>query len=388
MREALLRSSSFELLSGQAGVGRQAQRAGRIVLGCVVGLAALGLIMLYSYSSVRGLIVVRDAGPNYLLPKQLQWLFLAFCAGWAASVVPLEMLRRIAVPAFAAILVLLAVVHLFGHEVNGARRWIHVGGLSLQPSEILKLGVLLYLAERLARRDEESHFGSRTPLLALLAPVGLGTVIVLVQPDLGTSLFIVSEAVVLLALAGVRPTRVLPFAAVVAPLIVLYAYTRFRHVRIRLSGTSDQVQQALVAIGSGGFTGLGLGEGAQKLGFVAEIHTDFVFALVGEELGFLGCAGVVLAFMAIAWFGSRLAWFARAVGPFAYYLAAGAVFIIVFQAVINLAVVTNLAPTKGIPLPFVSKGGSNLLALSMAVGFLLNIARRTQEVAREEPWSA
>jgi cell division protein FtsW len=153
-------------------------------------------------------------------------------------------------------------------------------------------------------------------------------------------------------------------------------------------GPGDQVREALVAIGSGGLTGVGLGEGGHKLGFVPEIQTDFIFAMVGEELGFLGCVGVVLTFMLFTWYGSRLAWHARALGSYACYLAAGAVFIVAFQAVINLAVVTGLAPTKGIALPFLSKGGSNLLMVSICVGLLVNIARRTADAVGEDPWAA
>ncbi len=388
MNRAVSWSADLDALGPRPGTGRLAMRAGGVVLACAVGLTLMGFVMLYSWSSARGLITRPDADLHRDLARQLQWVFIAALVGWAASAVPLEWLRRWVVPMFSVVLGMLVFVLLFARAVNGSRRWIHLLGFSVQPSELLKMTILLYLADRLARREEERSFEVRLPLLSMLAPVGLGTMLVLFEPDLGTSLFVVAETVVLLAVAGVRPTRFLPFAATVAPLLLLYGYTRFAHVRERLMGTGDQVSGSLVAIGSGGLAGVGLGEGLHKLGRVPEINTDFVFALVGEELGFLGCAAVVLTFMVFTWFGSRLASYARAAGPFACYVASGAVFVVSFQALINLAVVTGLVPTKGIALPFLSRGGSNLVMMGIAVGLLVNVARRTAAATGEDPWRA
>lgn len=385
-RPALLGSPGFDALASRTGVARRALRSGRVVLGVAVGLTALGLVMLYSYASARGAAPGAGAKAYDVFTQQVRWVFLATVAGTAAALVPLAWMRRIVVPAFVVVLVLLVLVAVAGHEVKGARRWVRIFGLSIQPSELLKLVLVLYLAHRLAAREEGGPFPDRLSLAALLAPVALGAILVLLEPDLGTSLFLVAEAVVLLALAGIRPTRVVPFALVAFPLLMFYAYTRFSHVRERLAGPNDQVQEALVAIGSGGLLGVGLGQGMQKLGNVPEVGTDFIFALIGEELGFLGCAGVVLAFMALVWYGSRLAWHARILGPYPYYLAAGSVFVIAFQALINIAVVTSVAPTKGISLPFISKGGSNLLLVATAVGLLVNVARRTAAEAGEDPY--
>ena len=384
MRQAVAHHPGLDAVSHREGVARTSLRAGRVVLGLAIGLTALGLVMVYSAT------IGRSAGPG-LAPdaafvQQLRWVVLGSIAGAVAALAPLSWLRRCVVPAFVLALVLLLFVFV-APETKGARRWIYFLGFSVQPSELLKLVVVLYLAHRLASREEAGPFEKPMPLLALLAPVGLGAVLVLLEPDFGTSLFIAAEAVVLLALAGIRPTRVLPFALVAVPLLGLYGYTRFQHVRDRIAGTGEQVQEALVAIGSGGVAGVGLGEGSQKFGYVAELKNDFIFALIGEELGFLGCAGVVIAFMALVWYGSRLAWNARLLGPYPYYLAAGAVFVIAFQALINIAVVTAVVPTKGISLPFVSKGGSNLLVLSFAVGLLVNVARRTAAEAGEDPYA-
>jgi cell division protein FtsW len=361
------------------------------VLGVTVGLIALGLVMVYSTSA--GLEAARGSADAGGLVRQLRWVLLAGLLGWAVSRASESLLRRAARPVLAAAVLLLVLTLVLGPAVKGSRRWLYVGAFSIQPSELLKIGVLLYLADRLASREGAQSFGHPGPLLPILAPVGLGVGLVLVAPDLGTSLFLVAETVVLLGLAGVRPTRVVPFALTVVPVILVFAYTRFPHVRERLAlytegpGAGTQVHEALVAIGSGGLWGKGLGQGAQKVGYFSEAHNDFIFAVIGEELGFLGCASVVLGFMAFAWYGRHVAWRARVLGPHAFYLAAGATFIVAFQALINIAVVTATAPTKGVSLPFISTGGSNLMMACTCVGLILNVARRTAAAEPEEPWA-
>ena len=367
--------------------GDVAREAGWVVLSAALGLVMLGLVMVYSTSSALG--AVEGRAHTALLIRQARWVVLGVLVAWVAAVVPLSWLRRAAAPAMGVALVLLALTLLLAPSIKGSRRWLYVAGISIQASEFFKLAVLLYLADRLARRDAEQTQGLATRLLPVLAPVGIGLVLVLVEPDLGASLFIAAQAVVLLGLAGVRPTRMLPFALTVVPAVLFFAYTRFPHVRNRLhlytagADPGTQVHEALVAIGSGGALGKGLGQGAQKLGYFAEAHNDFIFAVIGEELGFAGCAAVVLGYMAFAWFGRRVAWCGRALGSHAMYLAAGATFIVAFQALINVAVVTATAPTKGVSLPFISTGGSNLLMASCCVGLILNVARRAARVGDE-----
>ncbi len=369
---------------------RDVQHAGRMVLGVAVGLVALGLVMVYSTSAGQG----PSHGHVGILVRQMRWVVLAGLVAWAVARMPLGALRRAGLPLLVATVLLLGLTLVLGPSVKGSRRWLRLAGFSIQASELLKVGVLLYLADRLAARERAQAAGTRRALLPMLAPVGLAIVLVLVEPDLGTSLFIVAEAVILLGLAGVRPTRVVPFALTVVPLVVLFAYTRFPHVRSRLAmytggqGAGTQIHEALVAIGSGGVFGTGLGQGTQKLGYFSEAHNDFIFAVIGEELGFVGCAGVVVAFMLLAWHGHRIAWRARVLGPHAMILAAGATFILVFQALINIAVVTATAPTKGVSLPFISTGGSNLLMAGICIGLILNVARRTAAAAPAEPWHA
>jgi cell division protein FtsW len=388
MAQALATTARFGL-GVRRGVAHETLRSGRVVLAAAVALTALGLVMLYSSSSSRS--VATGADTFAALERQVRWAFLGALAGWGASRASLKWLRSVARPALLLSLVLLTLTLVVGRTTNGSARWLSLFGLNVQPSELLKIAALLYLADRLAARDDDSAFGDRTPILAMLAPVGIGTFLVLVEPDLGTSLFIVAQSVVLLALAGVRPTRLLPFVAAATPLIVVYAYTRFAHVSRRWAAfltqeEGSQARESLVAIGSGGLLGRGLGEGTQKLFYVPESNTDFIFAVIGEELGFLACAGIVLAYMTIVWHGRRIAWRARALGTHAYYLAAGATFIVTFQALVNLAVVTATVPTKGVSLPFISMGGSNLMMACVAIGLVVNVSRRVAAASGDDPW--
>ncbi len=375
-------------LGEAAGVApaREIQRAGRTVLGVAVALTALGLVMCYSSSSAR--LAYSDRDTNAVLIRQACWALLAAAAGGVLARVSLETLARWARPLLTTVIVLLAATMLMGVSVNGSRRWLEIAGQRFQPSEMLKLAALLYLADALARREKSTHFGQHVPVLGMLVPLVVGVGLVFMQPDLGTSLFLVAECFVLLGLAGVRPTRVAPMALLLLPGIIALAWAKFPHVQRRWELWADasksagsQVEESLVAIGSGGLLGRGLGEGTHKLSYLPESSTDFIGAVLGEELGFVGCASVILGFMAIVWYGRKVALGARALSPQASYLAAGATFVIAFQAAINLAVVTNSAPTKGIPLPFISVGGSNLVLMLCCVGLIVNVARRAAAAA-------
>jgi cell division protein FtsW len=366
--------------------GRELLAAGRTVLGVAIALTALGLVVAYSSSSSQLASAGKD--PNAIFIKQACWALLGTGACLLFARVPLETLGRWSRPALTAVIVLLVATRVFGLEVNQARRWLAFGDLRIQPSELLKLAGLLYLADALARREQRAHFDASAPAFGLLAPLLLGIGLVFLQPDLGTSLFLVAEALVLLGLAGVRPARIGPGLLLALPLLLAVGWAKFPHVQKRwdlwvgdAAQGRTQIDESLLAIGSGGLMGRGLGEGTQKLHYLPECSTDFAGAVVGEELGFLGCAVLVLGFMLLAWNGRKLTLGARALSPQAVYLAGGAAFVIVFQAVINLAVVTNSAPTKGIPLPFISVGGSNLLIMLSCVGLLVNVARRSAAAA-------
>ncbi len=367
---------------------------GRTVIGIAVGLTAFGLVMIYSWTAIKLTDRRTSFDPDAMLAKQVVWAFIGGAAAFLASRVPLPWLRRHA-HVFLGALILLLLATLIpgvGKVKNNSRRWLELGPFTMQASEFLKIAVILYMADRLARREEDP-LASRTPWPALLAPVGIGIVLILLEPDLGTSLFVSALAVVLLGLAGIRPGRLLPVALVALPLLVAVAASKFRHVNERLSFFTEGVRpgeqqwQGLVALGSGGVLGAGLGAGTQKLGRVAEMQNDFIFTLIGEELGFVGCGAVILAFMAFVVYGKRIADRAHAAGRlFSFYVAAGSTFAVGFQALINVAVATGSAPNKGVSLPFISLGGSSLLTAFVAAGLLVNVARTVAAEEGGDPW--
>jgi cell division protein FtsW len=357
----------------------------KILFGALVALSLFGCVMIYSASAISS--GETSGNPYRYLLKQLAALAVG---GVAAFLVYRIDYRRFAKPwvvygVYGGAL-LLCVAALFHPPINAARRWIPVGPLMLQPSEILKIGLILLLAHQVTRKSAD--FGG--PERALL-PAGIfvaaASGIVLLEPDLGTAACYVVLAVVVLWLAGVRARFFGIALAGLIPLLALVAlssgYRRarlFSFLRPQADplGAGFQTIQSLIAVGTGGWTGNGLGGGRQKLFFLPYPHTDFIFAIVAEELGFLGALGVVLCFAVVAWRGLRAA--RRAPEPFAAYLAAGATAMIVIQAAINVSVVLALMPTKGIPLPFVSYGGSSLVAFWIAGGLLLNVSQHEVEV--------
>jgi cell division protein FtsW len=384
------------LLRPPDAVRADARSLGRTVVGIAVGLTAFGLVMVYSWTAVK-LVgtkgVATDA--DRVLLRQAAWAAIALVVAFVASRVPLSFLRKHADALLFVLLVLLAMTLVpgLGRMRNHSRRWLEIGPIAFQPSELLKIATVLYLADRLAKR-EDAVPSDRLPWLALLSPIAIGVGLVLLQPDLGTSLFVAALAVVMLGLAGMRPGRLLPFALVSIPLLVGVAASRFHHVNERLgwfaNGSKADPQQwhAVIAVGSGGWMGAGLGAGTQKLGYVPEMQNDFIFALVGEEMGFVGCAAVILAFMAFVVYGRRIAERAHAsAGLFPYFLAVGATFAVAFQALINMAVATGSAPNKGVSLPFISAGGSNLVTAFACVGLLANVSRAVAAEEAGDPWS-
>jgi cell division protein FtsW len=364
-------------------------------MGIAVGLTAFGLVMVYSWTAVKLADRRASFDPDAMLLKQVAWALIAGGVGFAASRIPLAWMRRHAHHLLLALLILLALTLIpgIGKAKNNSRRWLELGPFTMQASEFLKVAVILYLGDRLAKR-EEGEPNERAPFLALVAPVGIGVALILMEPDLGTSLFVGALAMVLLGLAGVRFGKLLPFGLVVIPTIVWIAASKFHHVGERLSffteglKAGDQQYQGLVALGSGGTIGAGLGAGTQKLGRVAEMQNDFIFTLIGEELGFVGCAAVILAFMALVVYGRRIAERAHAcAGLFPYYVAAGATFAVAFQALINIAVATASAPNKGVSLPFVSVGGSSLVTAFASIGLLVNVSRHVAQEEAGDPWA-
>jgi len=357
-----------------------------LLLICVGGLLTLGLVMLYSAG-------MTSAGGRYpLMPAA--WAALGLVAAVVAASVDYRHLKKVAWVGLAAAVGLLVLVLLVGENVNGARRWLRIPGLSgftFQPSELAKLALVIALAyygERYQRRIPEVMGGLVVPG----AMVGAVLVLMFLEPDWGTTVLLAAVSAIMLLVAGVRWLHLLPVGMVgLAGLGILLFHnpTRWRRVTgwLDLEGSKEtsayQTWQSLLALGSGGWTGVGLGGGMQKYGYVPYHESDFIFPVIGEELGLVCTLSVVIAFVVILVCGVYIAWHAR--DSFGMLLGTGLAFLIGLQAFINIAVVTNVLPNKGLPLPFISRGGSNLVVMLVCVGLLVSIARRAVKVEAAEP---
>ena len=344
-------------------------------------LVTIGIVMLFSTSSLQARDRYGDS--NYLLKRQLVWMGIGgvLCAVMAAT--PYQKLRGVAVPALAAAAFLLALVLIphIGIKVSGARRWLGFSSIRLQPSELAKLVVLTWLAHYLAKEKRRiERFGR-----GFLVPMGIIAVmclLVLAEPDFGTTALLGSVAFAMMFVAGVRLRYLLPtllgglgaFAVLIAHNPVrmrrMLAFTDLEKYK---AGPGYQVWQAMLAFGSGGINGLGLGNSRQKMFYLPEAHTDFIFPIVGEELGLIGVLLVVGCFVALLACGLIIS--LRAPDLFGQYLGLGIVFMIGLQTIINIGVVTAWLPTKGLALPFISYGGSNVMMNLVAIGVLLSIYR-------------
>lgn len=356
----------------------------KILFAALVALSLFGCVMIYSASAVSA--GETSGNPYRYLLKQIAALVLGGGAAFAVYRTDYRLFGKpgVVYGVYGGALAL-CVITLFYPPINAARRWIPIGSATLQPSEFLKIGLTLLLAYQIGRRAETRGDPERALVPSFVFTCAAAGV-VLLEPDLGTAACYMLLGAVLLWLAGVRARFFWMGAAGLVPVMTALALSAdYRRARL-LSflrpeadplGAGFQALQSLIAVGAGGLTGNGLGGSRQKLFFLPYPHTDFIFAIVGEELGFLGAVGVVLCFGVVAWRGLRAA--RRAPEPFAAYLAAGATAMIVLQAAINLSVVLALLPTKGIPLPFVSYGGSSLVAFWIAGGLLLNISQHEIE---------
>jgi cell division protein FtsW len=349
-------------------------------------LVGVSVVMVYSASTVQAMN--RFNVPYYFLYKQLAWAVVGFIAMFAAMRFDYHRLRNPAVIWTLIGVTTCALLMVFlSPRINGTQRWLYFKVFSLQPSELAKLSVILFAAAVLERRMH--RIGD---VVYALAPVALLTMVfaglVILEPDFGTAVSIVMIAVALMYAAGLRYWHLTTVVIVVAPvatlLIVLKAY-RLRRVLAFLHPEDTkltdgfQLYQSLLAIGSGGAIGRGLGASVQKLFYLPEAHTDFIFSIIGEELGLVGTTVILAAFALLAWRGLRVALLAP--DRFGSLIAIGVTMMIAVQAMLNITVVTGLAPTKGLPLPFVSNGGSSLLINMIAMGVLLNISQQSSATA-------
>jgi cell division protein FtsW len=351
---------------------------------CVAALLALGLVMIYSAS--LGLVNVRthtEVGAH-LLQMQIVWCALGLVACAVTAAFDYALLKKFAWPVFIGSLVLAACVFVphFGMKLNGAHRWIKLPGATFQPSELVKIALIIMLAwycDRSQRKMDTFRRGIILPGIIIAAALG----IIFVEPDRGTTILLATVSGMMLLVAGVRLKHLLvPALGVAAALTVSILHSPMRMNRIaawlhpqdHLNGAALQAHQSMIALGAGGVTGLGLGNGLQKLGYVPEIQSDFIFANIGEELGLIATLFVLAAFLIIAACGIFIA--LRARDNFGCLLASGVTFLISLQAAINIGVVTSVLPNKGLALPFISSGGSSLLAMLIGVGILFGVARR------------
>ena len=343
---------------------------------CVAALLALGMVMLYSSSMTQF-----GAG---LLKKQLEWFAVGFVLCVIATSLDYQVLKKIAWPMYflaLALLVALFVPHLHGVKINGARRWFDFHGFRYQPSELAKIALIVIMAwygDRCQRHMQTFKRGVLLPGAIIALILGL----VFIEPDRGTTILLATVGCAMLLMAGTRWLHIFgPAALAVAGLAVSILHDPMRMRRIfswwdleqHKDGVGYQAYQAMIALGSGGWTGLGLGNSLQKLGFVPEHQTDFIFAIIGEELGLVATLLIVLGFVVIAVCGFCIAVNARE--TFGFLLASGITLLISLQAAINIGVVTSALPNKGLPLPFISYGGSNLLTMLTCVGLLFSVAR-------------
>ncbi len=353
----------------------------RTVLMITYLLLLIGLIMVFSASGVMA--ETRYGDSMFFLKRQAVWIVLGLLAlHWVSrqdydiwkSMMPIVLCLSIG----CLILVLIPDV---GSKVNGSRRWFRVAGLSFQPGELAKLTAVLYLASFLVRREEDiTSFkkGVLAPVIVVGALAGLA----LLEPDMGTAMVLVAVLLGLLFLGGARITHLVGLVLSLLPLgylLIMESDYRRRRLMSFLDPWQDphdagfQLTQSFVALGNGGFVGVGLGEGRQKLFFLPEAHADFVLALVGEELGFLGTGLLMVLFAILLVKGFHIA--ERAPDAFGRHLASGVTLLLGIQVLINAGVVSGLLPTKGLTLPLVSYGGSSLIVTLIAIGMLLSISR-------------
>lgn len=344
------------------------------------GLALFGVVMVYSASAI--LAQSENHSQFYYFIKQAVWTGIGFLAMFAMMQLDYRYLKnkRLVYGLLVITAIMLLAVFAFG-RVNGAHRWIKLGGFSIQPSEVSKLTLAIFLAYFLEKRA-----GEETDLLRTFAPCALVTgtlaVLIVIEPDFGTALMLGVLFVVLTYTAGVR---LLHLAMAGAPALIglvgllIFVPWRMQRLITFMDPWADpqksgfQVVQSLIAIGSGGPEGLGFAQGKQKMLFLPFAHSDFIFAVIGEELGLVGALAIVLVFALFLWRGLRASLLAP--DRFGMLLSLGIVVVIVAQALFNMSVVLSLVPTKGIPLPFISYGGSSLVPALAAVGILLNISQ-------------
>ncbi len=356
------------------------------IVGAAVSLFCFGLVMIYSSSAVMA--ADRFGDPLYFLKRQLMWGGI----GLSGMVLAMRIEYR-ALEKYFYLIYLVTIIALFlvfvpglGHKVNGAQRWISLGVGSFQPAEFAKLSLIVFFAALLAKKGQEGAikhfaFGFAPCVVALV----IALLMIQMQPDMGTAMVIGTVSLFLFWVAGIRPVYLLTVGLVAVPILYASIYNvGYRRKRILSfldpwkdsADSGYQIIQSYVALERGGISGAGLGQSQQKLFYLPEAHTDFIFAIIGEELGLIGGIAIMILFALLAWRGVRAG--LAAPDPFGMYLAFGITFAFSLQTLVNLSVAMGIAPTKGLPLPFISLGGSALVMWMTAIGLLANVSEASR----------
>jgi len=360
---------------------RTATAADPVIVATVATLVAFGLVMIFSASSAYAVALHHDA--LYFLKRQLAWLAFAALMAYLAYRIDYRKLRRVApllLLATVAALALVLVPHV-GKVAGGASRWIGLGPAQFEPSEFAKLALVLYLASALATKGAKirSFTSGVAPLCFVTGVVAL---LVVEQPDMGTASLLAFIAATMLFVAGARIAHLAALTAVIAPFgFVLVRHDPYKWARITAfvdpwkdpQDKGFHIVQSLLALGSGGWHGVGLGFSRQKFFWLPEAHTDFIGSIIGEELGYVGIFVIVALFVTFAYRAVRIALAAE--DRFGFFLAVGAMATIVIQALVNLGVVSSSWPVTGVPLPFISFGGSSLVTSVVSAALIVNVGR-------------
>jgi cell division protein FtsW len=358
-----------------------ADRDIRGLLTVVLSLLTLSVVMIYSASAIVAEMNPKFGDPYFFLRRQFLWIAVSVIWMISVSWVPTDWWSRLRIPVLVAGLAMLVAVMIpgIGTEANGARRWIRFAGMGIQPSEVAKFCLLVFVAGHLGREASEEQPFLRGALPVLLA-TALVCGLVLIEPDIGTAVFTAGVMALVMYLGGVQWKHLLPIGGVgLAAGAVLFAAKQehvIRRIHEWVDGTGHQTRQALIALGSGGWLGEGLGRGHAKLFYLPEQYNDFILPVIGEELGLAGTLGTLILFIMLFFCGIRIA--RRAGNRFSILLSYGILLLIMCQAAMNIAVVTNAMPTKGISLPFVSYGGSSLILVMTGIGVLMRVAEENR----------
>jgi len=341
--------------------------------------------MIYSASSIYAWERYKDG--FFFLKRHISFLLIGLLLAFMVMTMDYRNLKRWAKPLIVVSVILLVLVLIpgIGREVSGAKRWFRFKFLSFQPSELANLAVIIYVADFISRKGNDIKLfakGFLPPVMVL----GMISCLILVQPDLGTTVALASVVFIMLFVAGVRFHYLLSVLLAGLPMLYLLVFSvPYRRARILAflnpwmdpKGSGFQVIQSQVALGSGGVFGVGLGHSKQKLFYLPAAHTDFIFSIIGEELGLIGTIGIIILFMIFMRQGLKV--IKSASDKFGYFLSLGLILMLALKAVINIGVSCGILPTKGLPLPFISYGGSSFLFDMISVGILINIARTGED---------